>query len=1039
MDPKRALKRQLEDAQGVLRFSAAVDVALGAAAFGAVGLGVALILVGALPFSMGLRSGLWLLIGASALGGGIWRWRVAWQPAQHDTFTASRLEEAAARQGAQLGDRVRSAASLLDDHDDAGLGRSRALADRHIADTVAALDRASPRGALATLAARDRLPVLIASAVVGAVFAVTTLVASDALDARWARLFDAAVAREAAAAEAATRLPLVTDLQLSLRYPAHTGLGVEKALGSSGDVRAPRGTEVTVTGRADRAITGAVILVGEQEVAASVDGRTLTGTFVVDVEGSYRFRLVEPDGDEELDPVAHRVSLIPDESPTLEVEVPGLEAEDGAEGPVVRLEDEVGFTYRVRDDHGVSRVRLVARRQGATGDPKTWELATLDVTPRQFAGSGTLNIKEAGARPGDRLSVWVEAEDNDTISGPKVGRSSTIVLVVFSAREQHRRLIELQERLLERMVHSLADELEAPLDGEPPADPPKVLTKHAEIGERRAETLKILDEVLAALAKDTLSPESVRRALVNMRQEVGRPHREKKNYLANASRTLAAGRKLLPWTWGQMARTQKVLVQRLETHTLYLEDLLNQQRLAEVRELAEEMRRTQQDLKELLDQYQKSQDDKVREALLDEIQRLREQMQDLMKRMAALQKDIPDEYLNEEAFQTDEMMEDAQSLEELIEQGKLDEAAKRLQQMAEQTQKMLDDMDKKSEEFGGDEYAELREKMREFSEELEAVEAEQEELLHRTERMLEAARQEAERRLGGKLKKKLEALRKKARDANKIMQEVDTSRMFSNEQEDAEIAKARAEAIDAALEMQDLEEALEAAAEAASAARGAERSLRERTGMFGSRDPSLKDAKKRVSEARPMLEELEEELLELLPEPSRMLSEPQRQAMRRDAEQQRKLSERAQRLVQKMNEVNEELPIFGPQHSESMKDSAQQMRRGGRSLERLMPRPGRSQQQRALDGIKGIRESLQQSGQQSGGGGIPMPLPGGGQQPGQEGENGRQNPDEKVKIPGADEFRVPDAFRKDILDAMREGAPEDWENEVKRYYEGLVK
>jgi hypothetical protein len=33
---------------------------------------------------------------------------------------------------------------------------------------------------------------------------------------------------------------------------------------------------------------------------------------------------------------------------------------------------------------------------------------------------------------------------------------------------------------------------------------------------------------------------------------------------------------------------------------------------------------------------------------------------------------------------------------------------------------------------------------------------------------------------------------------------------------------------------------------------------------------------------------------------------------------------------------------------------------------------------------------------------------------------------------------VPDAQRKDIIDAMREGAPADWMQEVRRYYEKLI-
>ena len=70
-----------------------------------------------------------------------------------------------------------------------------------------------------------------------------------------------------------------------------------------------------------------------------------------------------------------------------------------------------------------------------------------------------------------------------------------------------------------------------------------------------------------------------------------------------------------------------------------------------------------------------------------------------------------------------------------------------------------------------------------------------------------------------------------------------------------------------------------------------------------------------------------------------------------------------------------------------------------------------------------------------------MPLPGGSSMSdgnGQQGD-GRRGSDDEVEIPGAEEFKVPDAFRKDILDAMREGAPDEWEGEVRRYYEGLVR
>ena len=46
---------------------------------------------------------------------------------------------------------------------------------------------------------------------------------------------------------------------------------------------------------------------------------------------------------------------------------------------------------------------------------------------------------------------------------------------------------------------------------------------------------------------------------------------------------------------------------------------------------------------------------------------------------------------------------------------------------------------------------------------------------------------------------------------------------------------------------------------------------------------------------------------------------------------------------------------------------------------------------------------------------------------------------EPVRIPGADEFRAPKEFRQDLLDAMKRGAPAEYKEQLKRYYEELAK
>ena len=47
--------------------------------------------------------------------------------------------------------------------------------------------------------------------------------------------------------------------------------------------------------------------------------------------------------------------------------------------------------------------------------------------------------------------------------------------------------------------------------------------------------------------------------------------------------------------------------------------------------------------------------------------------------------------------------------------------------------------------------------------------------------------------------------------------------------------------------------------------------------------------------------------------------------------------------------------------------------------------------------------------------------------------------DEPIKIPGRDDYKPPEEFREDILEAMKKRAPEGYDEMVKRYYEELIR
>ena len=138
----------------------------------------------------------------------------------------------------------------------------------------------------------------------------------------------------------------------------------------------------------------------------------------------------------------------------------------------------------------------------------------------------------------------------------------------------------------------------------------------------------------------------------------------------------------------------------------------------------------------------------------------------------------------------------------------------------------------------------------------------------------------------------------------------------------------------------------------------------------------------------------------------------------------------------------QQAPIFPPDAQSQLGESRGHMGEAAAELGNRNPQRGHGEQELALDALsrfqKGLEEAAKNQGKGGGGGmGFPFPFgdPGGGEEMG----DGREASREKVKIPGAEAYKVPEEFRKDLLDAMRQGAPERYKGEVQRYYEELVK
>jgi hypothetical protein len=101
-----------------------------------------------------------------------------------------------------------------------------------------------------------------------------------------------------------------------------------------------------------------------------------------------------------------------------------------------------------------------------------------------------------------------------------------------------------------------------------------------------------------------------------------------------------------------------------------------------------------------------------------------------------------------------------------------------------------------------------------------------------------------------------------------------------------------------------------------------------------------------------------------------------------------------------------------------LKSAGQRMRQANDLLRSGDSKGAATAERDAADRLSKLRDSMQQDRQMG---------------------NSRRGPDNTVRIPGADESSAPRAWRQELLDAMKERAPERFRDEVRRYYEELVR
>jgi hypothetical protein len=170
-----------------------------------------------------------------------------------------------------------------------------------------------------------------------------------------------------------------------------------------------------------------------------------------------------------------------------------------------------------------------------------------------------------------------------------------------------------------------------------------------------------------------------------------------------------------------------------------------------------------------------------------------------------------------------------------------------------------------------------------------------------------------------------------------------------------------------------------------------------------------------VGEARALAQEIADDLAKALPRPSETMTPQEREAARAQAERQAAIGRRTDDVAGEAARRLGKMPGMDKAESE-LRGASSRMHQAGELLRKDQSRAAATAERDAADRLAKLRDSMQERSMGA----------------------GRQHRD-PVRIPGSEESSAPRAWRQELLDAMKEKAPERYRDEVRRYYEELVK
>jgi phage shock protein A len=794
------------------------------------------------------------------------------------------------------------------------------------------------------------------------------------------------------------RDPLVGDVRLAFDFPAYTGLSRQIIEGSTGDIHALRGTRVQIEMRPLRSARQARLLLGENgeggSIVANLNHGKLSATLALDDNGSYRVWLLPFLGRPMREDRAHRIVVENDQPPEVDIVGPA----DRMELPTPRP---VEVAYHARDDFGLSDIALVYR---VNDGPEQRILLKNAQGMREVRATTTFEPASAMLTPGAHVAYHIEAKDRDEVSGSKTGTSRTLTLVIQNPREDIEEYLAREHEVLEKMIGVLADRIE--FESKAAELPPARLR---EVHDGEAAGLLVLGRLVEHQRRAGGTNKILASTLGTVAAHLGK-------YLHEEDELLAAdkgGNSSALWARIHAAAPRHIA--ELEAAVLALDDLIGRQRLDDLASIGKELVAAHQRLQDLLERYKATGDEQLRRQIEREVRELRDRIAELAHKIAEVKarNEVSPDWMN--MPDAHKAMEQAARLDSLLAKGDARALGDALSELGDSLSSLRDMLDKNAGDFSNTRFPQESRALAELARKISDLEGDQ--------RSLAADGRSLAKEVDGELSRWIEAgqadfLAKAKQKLDQIQHKIAGSlpRELGNLGETT-VGSVREE-VRQLRRLLPAKEWSEARREVERMADGLGhlQHLAERQIAF-SRPPSpnLLSFDGQVDEAAGLARELSADLAHMLPRGGEVMSPEQRARTENLGQRQASIEEKTRGLSHELGGKGESVPGAEGTASE-LEEIAGQMRQAGEDLQQGSAHEGAGRADEVAQRLAKLRQDM-----------------------GQKPNAGSRESREPVRIPEADATKAPREWRQELMEAMREKAPEKFRDEVRRYYEELVR